>query len=349
MPPSVQWVGMDRRYAWVAGPLLAVAALRCGGSAGGADALHVGSDEDSGSSFAPSDAAAIPLDAQIQENHVAVSIVTLSCAGDCAMVAVVVTGGTAPYSIHWSDGPTSPMRQVCPTATTSYAVTVTDSGNTGEVPRPAETVERTLTASVLACPDGGPDLGTAKTHATVVVPGTADLWLAGQPDGSMLPDGMGDGGGDKAPAQSPVVVPVVAGSTLTFSATGGTSYTGGFCVGSSPDGGCTVLLTPQGSVNGIGGLTVPMNALIGVFLDAGVPSGPPPASLDASGSNDFATLAPLLRQPFFIGDGLTGTGSGSDQHFTVPAGATRLALASSDAIGTNYNNTGQFSVTVSSF
>jgi hypothetical protein len=34
-----------------------------------------------------------------------------------------------------------------------------------------------------------------------------------------------------------------------------------------------------------------------------VPSGPP-AALDASGANDFATLAPLLHQVFFIGDGV---------------------------------------------
>jgi hypothetical protein len=92
-----------------------------------------------------------------------------------------------------------------------------------------------------------------------------------------------------------------------------------------------------------------MNALLGVFLDASVPGGQAPASLDASGSNDFTTLAPLLRQVFFIGDGLTGTGTGAVQRFTVPAGATRLALGSSDALGGNSNNTGQFNVTVSEF
>jgi hypothetical protein len=144
------------------------------------------------------------------------------------------------------------------------------------------------------------------------------------------------GGGDTAPADSPVEVPVAGASTLTVSASGGTSYTGGFCVGSSPDGGCTVLLASQGPDNGLSSL----DALIGVFLDASVSAGQPPAPLDASGSNAFMTLAPLLHQVFFIGDGLTGTGSGAVQQFTVPGGATRLALGSSDGAGTNYNNTG---------
>src|ERR1019366_7066121 len=65
----------------------------------------------------------------------------------------------------------------------------TDTGTSGEVPRAAEHVERPLTASVLSCPDGGPALGDPKGQHTVVVPGMADVWLAGQPTGSMLPDG----------------------------------------------------------------------------------------------------------------------------------------------------------------
>jgi hypothetical protein len=48
---------------------------------------------------------------------------------------------------------------------------------------------------------------------------------------------------------------------------------------------------------------------------------------------EFATLTPALGQVFFIGDGLTGTGSGSVQTFTVPRGATRLFLGIADASG----------------
>ena len=57
-------------------------------------------------------------------------------------------------------------------------------------------------------------------------------------------------------------------------------------------------------------------------------------------------MSPQLRQVFFVGDGRTGTGSGTVQQFVVPAGATRLFLASSDGIGANYNNFGSFAVVV---
>ena len=96
------------------------------------------------------------------------------------------------------------------------------------------------------------------------------------------------------------------------------------------------------------GYNGPINALIGVFLDASTPAGAAPPALDFStpGSLAQATVSPQLRQVFFIGDGRTGTGSGTVQQFVVPAGATRLFLASSDGIGANYNNFGSFAVVV---
>jgi len=58
-----------------------------------------------------------------------------------------------------------------------------------------------------------------------------------------------------------------------------------------------------------------------------------PAALNFSGSyggsplgTAFANLSPLLNQTFFVGDGLTGTGTGAAQAFTVPDGATHLYL-----------------------
>jgi hypothetical protein len=45
----------------------------------------------------------------------------------------------------------------------------------------------------------------------------------------------------------------------------------------------------------------------------------------------FSELSPGLRQTFFGGDGLTGTGSGDQQTFNVPDGATRLFLGLQDA------------------
>jgi hypothetical protein len=269
-----------------------------------------------------------------------VKIVVLACAGDCATVEAIATGGHAPYTFAWEDGSTNATRQICPAANASYTVKVTDTATTGEFAQPAETVQVPLAANVLACSEAG----TGSDAGHVVVPATGDLWLAGQPNGASL--SCPCGGMDTAPANSPTEVPVVAGETLTFSVTGSASYTGGICFAPSPDGGCTVIAGNEGPANGLSSLNAPLDALIGVFLDDSVPSGTPPTSLDASGANAFTSLAPQLRQAFFIGDGLTGTGTGAVQQFVVPAGATRLFLASSDDSGGNQNNAGQFDVSV---
>ena len=73
---------------------------------------------------------------------------------------------------------------------------------------------------------------------------------------------------------------------------------------------------------------VNVDGLVGVFVN-GTPSGVAPATLDFAGDAvstglDFASLAPGLDQIFWIGDGLTGIGTGSVQQFTVPTGATGL-------------------------
>ncbi len=57
-------------------------------------------------------------------------------------------------------------------------------------------------------------------------------------------------------------------------------------------------------------------------------------------------LSPFLKQVFFIGDGLTGNGTGAAQQFIVPAGATRLFLGPADGTGW-VNNSGAFTVQVS--
>lgn len=135
------------------------------------------------------------------------------------------------------------------------------------------------------------------------------------------------------------------GSYLTVAASGGTNFNG--CLGSNPDGGgCGDFST--GPALGLSSYSGPANALVGVFLDDSVPFGPAPASLDFStpASRSQASLSPQLRQVFFIGDGLTGAGSGTTQQFIIPAGATRLFLGSTDSAGANFNNTGSFTVAV---
>jgi hypothetical protein len=343
--------------------LLSVIAGGCSASGG---ALPLGSDgaggaPGAGSAVAPGSGGAFldtgdaavskALSAHVENAAgIRISFVTVGCSGACADVVAVAEGGNPGYSYEWEDGSTNPSRRVCPTASTHYSVNVTDSPVRGELPRAAQTVTAPLDAAVIECPDGGGGpvpRADAGVSTQIVVPSTADAWLAGQPDGSTLSCQCASTppGADSAPGNSPVLVPVVPGSTLTFSVNGTTNI--GACGGVSPDGGCIVAIPiTSGPANGLASLVVTYNALVGVFLDDAVPGGSPPPGLDAGTNTSFTTLSPELRQVFFIGDGLTGTGTGVAQQFVVPAGATRLFLGSSDSAGGNYNNLGEFAVVV---
>ncbi len=179
----------------------------------------------------------------------------------------------------------------------------------------------------------------------VSVPGTASIWLAGQPAGATL---TGLFGTDSAPANSPVPVAVISGHVLRFSATGSVSVDGD-CFGQTPDGGCypDESRFGGGPANGISVFQGPASALIGVFLNtrATVPSAVP-EPIDFRHLWNFQALSPQLNQVFFIGDGLTGTGKGDSQRVTVPNGATQLFLAVSDSVGSSSGNLGTFTVEV---
>jgi hypothetical protein len=177
--------------------------------------------------------------------------------------------------------------------------------------------------------------------ATITVPGTADPWLAGMPDGSRASRT------DLAPAQSPVPVPGLSlppGTALTFNVSGKVSR--------GPDhplflpDGEAVFAHETGAENGIATLSAPVASLIGVFLDAARPSlSPAPAGLNFSTieSTNYTMLQPMLKQPFFIGDGRTSTGS--TQLVVVPVVATRLFLGAMDGVEWT-NNSGIFTVEV---
>ncbi len=185
-------------------------------------------------------------------------------------------------------------------------------------------------------------LTTSASAQRIVVPGTSNPWLAGMPDGSVA-----GGGYDTAPAQSPVLVPVVVagGMVFTFAVTGSVSNTP-FPLGLTPDGG-NFYARETPPENGIADLVAPINSLVGVFLDSSRPDAfPTPGRLDFAATGlDFASVAPALRQPFFIGDGLAGTGSGRVQRFIAPPGAARLYLGTMDGYGW-IGNTGRFEVDV---
>jgi hypothetical protein len=63
--------------------------------------------------------------------------------------------------------------------------------------------------------------------------------------------------------------------------------------------------------------------------------------------SDFAMLSPQLGQVFWIGDGLTGTGSGSAQVFLAPNGADHLYLGVLDC-NCYGDNLGGFTVDIHS-
>ena len=136
----------------------------------------------------------------------------------------------------------------------------------------------------------------------VHVPGTSNPKLAGMPDGST-------DGSDTAPDESPVLFTgfdLIPGTVLHFSVTGVVGHCGG-CEAETPDGSSYF---NSSDANGISGMNATLNSLVAVFLTDEQPDGSAaPAQLDfETFGTDFVTLSPLLKQVFFIGDGLTGTG-----------------------------------------
>ena len=179
--------------------------------------------------------------------------------------------------------------------------------------------------------------------APLTVPGTANPWLAGMTNGSTA------SGGDVAPAESPTWATnflLIPGGSVSFRVSGGVHYVPPGPV-SPPDG----VLNSTGAhgahaENGISDVQAPWDALLGVFLGPEQPNlSSAPATLDfwSLASRDYSSLAPLLKQVFFIGDGLTSTGA--RQQVIVPPGATRLFLGPLDGSGW-FNNVGSFSVEV---
>ena len=188
---------------------------------------------------------------------------------------------------------------------------------------------------------------TSVHAATVAVNGTDSIYNYG---GTSVA-----GGGSTSPPE----ISLTAGSNryLTFP-----NVTGQVTVspGSNPfgphgpDGSPSVFnmnVSPAADLSGL--ISSNVGFLAGVFLNGleGSQSTPPTLDLSASGiGENFSSLSPLVDQVFFIGDGLTGTGSGSLQVFNVPNGAATLVLGIVDANGYSgppgayFDNSGTFTV-----
>ena len=178
---------------------------------------------------------------------------------------------------------------------------------------------------------------------TNTVPGTSDPWLAG------MPNGTGASNGDVAPTHSAVLMKgtvLKPGNALSFAAVGGVSSAAGYPLHPADGDSNSVIAHDAGAQNGISDVKAPFDSLLGVFLGPARPdASPAPDALDFSSaqSQSRLSLAPALKQVFFIGDGKAR--SGVVQKFTVPAGATRLFLGTMDSTGW-YNNQGFFTVQV---
>ena len=166
---------------------------------------------------------------------------------------------------------------------------------------------------------------------TLTVLATDDIYAAGH---STLPATL-------FPGTFPVLASVTAdpNQILTFSSVTGTVGCN-FVITNGPDGTCfpgvSTTVTSYGGLSGISVNQANM-FLVGVFLGTAEPAGagppmlaynyPTPGSLNTSDSS----FSPALDQVFFIGDGLTGTGTGQQQMFDVPTDAARFYLGFADS------------------
>ncbi len=207
-------------------------------------------------------------------------------------------------------------------------------------PRPTPAVAATSTQSSPTTSTGQvPPTTVPSSQKTVSldVKGTDVIYLAGRVDVKIPPLGAEDETfpilrcNSELPETFPPSIAATPGAQLTFKVTGEMDFWGG----TSPTGPDGDAVSAIDALDGLSGYTGPQGALVGVFLDAANPkdkSAPDDLDMESLGT-EFATLTPALGQVFFIGDGLTGTGTGNVQGFTVPRGATRLYLGIADASG----------------
>ena len=180
---------------------------------------------------------------------------------------------------------------------------------------------------------------TPALAATLTVSSMANIFGAGHTGAAATPEPGGGGGGIAAPSFTFAAGP---SQIVNFSSvTGSVSCCSGGATFNGPDGGTFATGTTDiTSFGGIAGILHDNKTmfLVGVFTSDVEPAGAGPARQHFSSAGGGGTTADSffdifveLNQPFFVGDGLTGTGSGSTQNFHVPAGATHLYLGFADA------------------
>jgi hypothetical protein len=184
-------------------------------------------------------------------------------------------------------------------------------------------------------------------------PGTADPYLDGMPPGSTA---SYDDNTTNAPPYQITSIPVIPGTYITLTNVTGQVRHDPTLPYDGPDGNTGYILdhgsdSPGGPTpsaeNGIANAIMPIDALLGVFLDDNAPNTTPaPATRDYTTEasrnqtqyNDIET-----KQPFYIGNGETT--AGVTQQFLVPPNATRLFLSTWDGHEWE-NNGGSFTGTI---
>jgi hypothetical protein len=190
----------------------------------------------------------------------------------------------------------------------------------------------------------------AQESATLTVSADANIFGAGHAN---PPAPAGGGSGSLPPSYS---LPPTENRVLTFTdVSGSCSMTVGGGVFGGPDGYYNMASTDIASCGGVSGIRHPgAGFLAGIFLGPTEPTDPAPNILDfneAGLGTNFPSISPAIGQVFFIGDGLTGTGTGTAQQFLVPASATRLFLGLVDGFGYTglpgqyQDNSGSFTAT----
>ncbi len=173
-------------------------------------------------------------------------------------------------------------------------------------------------------------LNAQTSSVTMSVDSHTDIYKSG---------GYNDGSDGVAPL--PYVFPAGPGQVLTFLSVVGewtcntsvqSPYSADGTIGVGP---CypRANINPTGPFSGYDN-TDYQGAMVGMFLDCGLPTTVAPTlrfyfSDGSQGGiqTDFEVLEPAIGQVFFVGDGLTGTGSGKHQSFLIPPTATHLYLA----------------------
>jgi len=120
--------------------------------------------------------------------------------------------------------------------------------------------------------------------------------------------------------------------------------------------------TTSGTEHGLSNIIIPINSVVGVFMDqngatygadssqetteSSAPSTPNGLDFSLQSARDYTSLEPQLNQTFYVGDGSTSTGT--QQIIVVPPNASALFLGTMDGHEWS-NNVGGFTATITQY